>query len=164
MVHDSFNMVHNFKCLNSTACLNEGWISNQVFGNEIGNQVLSIGVCGNWLFSKWISNWVFGNLIGTQVFTFCYSVIELVIYYSVTESVINYWKIRNYLYSDYLFCNGMDSQLLLTGSVKLCVHEVWKVQSYTPKKGPSSEWDLHKGPTTFPRPCKRQGLCVSMMF
>ena len=43
MAHNSSFIVHNLKCQNKNACMNNGWMSNRVFGNQIGNQVFSIG-------------------------------------------------------------------------------------------------------------------------
>ena len=56
-----------------------------------------------------MSKWGFAYATVTQLFIFYYSVID----YSVYESIINYRTIRNWLFGDHLFCNGIDKQLFV---------------------------------------------------
>ena len=46
-----------------------------------------------------------------EYFLFDHSVIKSVTDNSVTESVKNYCMIRNWLFDDHLFCNGIGNQL-----------------------------------------------------
>ena len=105
MVHNGWITELNLKCLNN------GWISDQVFCYQTGNEVFSFGSI--WWLNNWIGNWVFCKQIGTALFIFDYL---------VTESVINYWMIRNWLFGDHLFSNKIGNQLFSSVSHPLIVN------------------------------------------
>ena len=46
MVHAGI-MMHNLKCWNNSACLNNGLNRNQAFYTQTGNQEFIIGIFGN---------------------------------------------------------------------------------------------------------------------